>query len=112
MADRAAIRALYARVDAAYGAGDVDAIASLALPEARIMIGGRCSSGRRPGSVMDEVRKGMKFRSESTVTAIRIEGDTARVFVNNLATRTHAATVRSVASPTATPGSGPSRDGD
>jgi hypothetical protein len=77
----------------------VDAIASLALPEARIMIGGQSLPlADVLAPVMDEVRKGMKFRSESTVTAIRIENDTATVFVNNVATRTHAAAARSVAS--------------
>ena len=98
-ADRAALQALYARVDAAYGAGDVDAVASFALPTAQIVLGTeRLPLADALAPIMDELRKGMKFRSESTVTAVAISGDTATVFVNNVATRTRAGSENSVAS--------------
>jgi ketosteroid isomerase-like protein len=98
-ADRAAIEALYARVDAAYAAGDVDAIASIALPDARIVLAGeRLALAEALAPVMDEVRLGMKFRSQSTVTAVEFAGDTATVFVNNVAERIRAAASESVAS--------------
>ncbi len=97
--DRAAIEALYARVDAAYAAGDVDAIASIALPDAQIVMAGqRLVLAEALAPIMDEVRQGMKFRSQSTVTAVQFAGDTATVFVNNVATRSEATAAESVAS--------------
>jgi ketosteroid isomerase-like protein len=98
-ADRAAIRAVYARVDAAYSSGDVDAVASFALPTAQIVLGAeRIPLADALAPIMDDLRKGMKFRSESEVTSVEISGDTATVFVNNVATRTRADSQDSVAS--------------
>ncbi len=98
-AGRAAIERIYARVDAAYAAGDVDAIASLALPDAEIVVGGkRLPLAAALAPVMDEVRRGMSYRSKSSVTAVRISGTTATVFVNNVAVRTHGAETTAIAS--------------
>jgi ketosteroid isomerase-like protein len=100
-ADRAAIRALYARVDAAYGAGDVDAVASFALPSAQVVLGPeKVPLADALAPIMDDLRNGMKFRSESDVTSIELSGDTATVFVNNVVTRTRAGSQASVASST------------
>jgi ketosteroid isomerase-like protein len=98
-AERAAVERLYARVDAAYGAGDVDAIASLALPDAQIVVGGkRLPLAGALAPVMDEIRRGMSYRSKSSVTAAQISGTTATVFVNNLTIRTHGDETKSIAS--------------
>jgi len=96
---RAAIEALYRSVDAAYTAGDVDAIASFALPEARLVLAGESMplmDALTP--IMDEIRKGTKFHSESTVTSVRVSGTAATVYVNNVATRSHDSKSESVAS--------------
>ena len=96
---RAALESLYRSVDAAYSAGDVDAIASFALPEARLILAGQSMplmDALTP--IMDEIRKGTRFHSESTVTSVRVSGTTATVYVNNIATRTHDSKSASVAS--------------
>ncbi len=96
---RAAIEAVYRSVDAAYTLGDVDAIASFALPDARLVLAGESMPLMDAlAPIMDGIRKGMKFRSESAVTSVRVTGATATVYVNNVATRTHDSKAQSVAS--------------
>jgi hypothetical protein len=84
---REAIAGIYATVDAAYGAGDVDAIAGIATRDAQVMI----SESRLPlagvlATVREQIAKGAKFRSVSAITAIRVTGAEAVVWVNNEST--------------------------
>jgi hypothetical protein len=84
---RAAIERNYARVDAAYNAGDVDAIASLVTADAQVAISGaRTPLAALLTQIMEQVRKGAAFRSVSTVTAFRSSAAEATVWVNNEST--------------------------
>jgi erythromycin esterase len=84
MADAAthdAFRRVYAGIDAAYAASDA---AALAQPGATVVIAGE----RTPlSSILEQVaaamRQGAHYDSHSTVTAVRIEGDEATVWVTN-----------------------------
>ena len=79
-----AIRDNYARVDAAYAAGDVDAIASLGVPGAQVIIAGaRTPLSTALTGVMDQVQKGAKFQSHSVITYVTVAGGEAVVWVNN-----------------------------
>jgi hypothetical protein len=83
-AARAAIEASYARVDAAYARGDVDGVASLAAPGARLVLDGKpVPLSTVLSEIVDQVRKGVTFQSHSTVTALELAGDEATVWVNN-----------------------------
>jgi erythromycin esterase len=84
-----ALQKLYARIDAAYAAGDLDAITALSLPDATIHLG--------PTTIplpvaMNEIRReleqGWKYNSKSTVASVRIFNDTAIVSVNSESLRT------------------------
>jgi hypothetical protein len=84
---RVAIGKIYAGVDAAYAAGDVDAIASFAAPNAQVVI----QDSRLPllkvlASVWEQIDQGARFRSVSAITAIRVTGAEAVVWVNNEST--------------------------
>ncbi len=84
---RETFRKLYARLDAAYGQRDMDALASLALPDALIHMGS--TTVRLTDAVlqiMNEMEKGTKYTSRSTVTSVRISGTDATVAVNNEST--------------------------
>lgn len=86
-AAREAIARNYARVDAAYAEGDVDAIASLAVPDAQVAISGtRMRLSAILTEIMEQIGRGTKFRSRSTVTAFRMAGGEATVWVNNEST--------------------------
>jgi hypothetical protein len=86
-AARTAIERNYARVDAAYAAGDVDAIASLAAADAQVVISGaRTPLATLLTQIMEQVRKGATFRSRSTVTAFRSSAAEATAWVNNEST--------------------------
>jgi hypothetical protein len=74
-----AIRANYARVDAAYAHGDTAEIAALAVPEAEVIL---------PKTHLDLAKllasqKGVKLQSRSTVTHLRIDGAEATAWTNN-----------------------------
>jgi SnoaL-like protein len=81
------IARIYARVDAAYDAGDVDSIAAIAVRDAEVVI----NESRMPlagalAAVREQIAKGAKFRSVSAITAIRVTGAEAMVWVNNEST--------------------------
>jgi hypothetical protein len=81
------IAKIYAGVDAAYAAGDVDSIASFAAPDAQVLIeGSRVPLSNVLASVREQIAKGAKFRSVSAITAIRVTGAEAVVWVNNEST--------------------------
>jgi hypothetical protein len=87
VAVRDGIAKIYAAVDAAYGASDVDAVARIAAPGAEVVI----QESRLPLSavlagVRQQIAKGAKFRSVSVITAIRVTGAEAVVWVNNEST--------------------------
>ena len=85
-AAREAIRRNYARVDSAYAEGDLDAIASLALPDAQVAIhGARTRLSAILTQIMEQIRAG-GFRSRSTLTAFRLDGPEATAWVNNEST--------------------------
>jgi hypothetical protein len=84
---RDALARIYAAVDAAYGAGDVASIAGIAGPGAEVVI----QESRMPlaavlQSVREQMARGAKFRSVSAITAIRVTGAEAVVWVNNEST--------------------------
>jgi hypothetical protein len=84
---RDAIAKIYAGVDAAYEAGKVDEIAGIAAPGAEVVI----ADSRQPltailANVRDQIAKGAKFHSVSAITAIRVTGAEAVVWVNNEST--------------------------
>jgi erythromycin esterase len=79
-AAREEFRKLYARIDAAYENGKPEEIAALALPDAQASTGAL----RQPLSAVlalmkGELAKGTKFSSRTTVTLVRLSGDTASV---------------------------------
>lgn len=88
-AGQEAFQKLYARVDAAYAAGNLHAVAALATPDAQVTIG----TERMPlASVLAQMeadlRRGTRYASHSTVTAVRASGSEASVSVNNQTTVT------------------------
>jgi hypothetical protein len=84
---REAIARIYAGVDAAYDAGDVDAIAARAAPDAAVEMGEqKLPLSQVLASVRQQIAKGAKFHSVSAVTAIRVTGAEAVVWVNNEST--------------------------
>jgi hypothetical protein len=86
-AAREAILRNYARVDSAYAEGDLDAVASLAMPDAQVAIkGSRTRLSAILTQIMEQVRQGAKFRSRSTITAFRLDGAEATAWVNNEST--------------------------
>jgi hypothetical protein len=95
-AAREAIAGAYARVDAAYGEGDVDAVASLTTPDAQVILPeSRLPLSTALAQIMEQVRRGEKFRSRSEVTAFRLAGAQATVWVNNETTRSGAGVLSS-----------------
>ena len=96
---RQALTAVYARLDAAYAAGNPDAIAALAVPDATVVIAGE----RTPlVAILQQVdanmRKRARYDSHSTITAVRTAGAEAIVSVNNQTIVTSPAGSRTVAS--------------
>lgn len=88
-AARAAIEKLYARIDSSYAQSDLDAVASLAMPDAQIRMGGmKIPLSTALLQIMAEMEKGTKYASRSTITGVRFAGEDATVSVNNQATRT------------------------
>jgi erythromycin esterase len=88
-AARTAIQKQYARIDSAYAQSDLDAVASLALPDAQIRMGTmKISLSAALLQIMAEMEKGARYVSRSTLTDVRLSGDDAIVSVNNEATRT------------------------
>jgi hypothetical protein len=86
-AARAAIETNYARVDAAYAEGDMAAVGSLMTPDAQVVIAGASTRlSTILTQIQDQLRHGTKFRSRSTVTAFRLDGSTAMLWVNNEST--------------------------
>jgi len=86
---RAEFQQLYERIDAAYAQKDMDAVAALALSDAQIHIGAqsiKLSSALL--GIMGEMDKGFGYTSKSTVTDVRLSGNSATVSVNNEAVRT------------------------
>ncbi|HYW41947.1 MAG TPA: erythromycin esterase family protein [Bryobacteraceae bacterium] len=97
-ADAAALKNLYARMDAAYQQGDIDAIAALALPDAWIRMGEvRIGLSETLARITDDVRQGSRYTSRSKITGIRFSRDTAVVSVNGESARTSPAGRQSVA---------------
>jgi erythromycin esterase len=79
-AAREEFQKLYARIDAAYESGTLDEIAALALPDAQVASGAM----RQPMSAVfaaakEELGKGTKFSSRTTVNEVRLSGDDAVV---------------------------------
>jgi hypothetical protein len=74
-----AIRANYAKVDAAYAAGDLSAVAALALPDAEIVLPN--AHLRLADAIASQ--KGAKVESRTAVTHVRVDGDEATVWTNN-----------------------------
>lgn len=74
-----AIRANYARVDAALGAGDTATVAALAIPAAEIVL----PSARLKLADALAGQKGVRIQSRSTVTHVRASGEEATVWVDN-----------------------------
>jgi hypothetical protein len=96
---RDALAKIYAGVDAAYGAGDVDSIAGFASPDADVVIAGQGTPlSALLASVREQIAKGAKFRSVSAITAIRVTGAEAVVWVNNESTELSGDKMRSVLS--------------
>jgi hypothetical protein len=77
--DTSAIRANYAKVDETYGAGDLAAVAALALPDAEIVL----PNARLRLADALASQKGAKVQSRTTVTHVRVDGDEATVWTNN-----------------------------
>jgi len=75
----AALRATYARVDAAFSAADLATVAALALPGAEIVL----PNTRLKLADALAAQKGAKVDSHSTVTHVRVDGPEATVWVNN-----------------------------
>lgn len=87
VAARAAIERNYERVDAAYAASDVGAIAGLATTDAQVVMAGvRNPLAALLAQIREQMRKGATFRSRSTVTALQFAADEAKVWVNNEST--------------------------
>jgi erythromycin esterase len=96
-ATRDAIARMYAFLDA--HAGNVDALAALALPDAAVVIDGqRTPISTVLGQVAAEIRKGARYESHSTVTAVRMAAGEAIVSVNNRTTIASPAGSQTVAS--------------
>jgi erythromycin esterase len=98
-ATRQALTAVYARLDAAYAAGNPGAIAALAMPDAVVVIAGE----RTPlAAILQQVdanmRKRARYDSHSSITAVRAAGSEAVVSVNNQTTVTSAAGSQTAAS--------------
>ena len=86
---RETFQKLYARIDAAYEQRDLDALASLALPGARILMGSTSIPLTSAlVQIMDDVEQGSKYGSRSTVTSVSSRGTEATVYVNNQSTLT------------------------
>jgi len=80
---------IYARIDAAYGQRDVDALAALAVPEARIVMGSTSVAlSEALLQIMNEMEKGAAYTSHSTITSVTPSGTEAIVSVNNESTMT------------------------
>ena len=95
---RETFQKLYARIDAAYDQRDIDAVAALALPEARIVMGStNVSVDSALLRIMAEIEKGSRYASRSTVTAVTVTGTEATVSVNNESTETSKAVRRILA---------------
>jgi hypothetical protein len=77
--DAGALRANYAKVDAAYAAGDLAAVAALGLPDAEIVLP---HAHLRLAEALAS-QKGAKLQSRTTVTHVRVESDEATVWTNN-----------------------------
>jgi hypothetical protein len=74
----------YARVDAAYLAGDMQSVGALAVRDAEVVLPGtRLRLDVVLKQLTEQVRSGARFQSRSTVTAFRLEGERATVWVNN-----------------------------
>jgi erythromycin esterase len=98
-AARDALAAIYARLDTAYAAGDTGSIAALALPNAAVVIAGeRTPISAILDQVAGEIRKGARYDSHSTVTAVRASGDEFTVSVYNQTSVTSPAGSQTVAS--------------
>ncbi len=83
-----AIQASYGRIDSAYAQKDLDAVASLALPDAEIHMGdNKLPLKTALLTIMTEMERGYQYTSRSTVTNVRLSGADAIVSVNNEATR-------------------------
>lgn len=81
---RAALVRIYARLDAAYAASDAATLASVAEPEAAVVIAGQSTPlSAILAQVAAEMRTGTHYESHSTVTAIRVDSPAATVWVNN-----------------------------
>lgn len=81
---RGEIEGQYARVDAAYAAGDLQAIGAMAVRDAEVILPGtrlRLSAVLR--QLGEQVKNGVSFKSHSTVTAFHLEAKRATVWVNN-----------------------------
>ncbi len=86
---RTAIEKLYARIDAAYAKKDLDAVASLAVPDAEIQIGAnKVPLQSALLQIMSEMENGVSYVSKSKITDFHLSGTDASVSVNNEATRT------------------------
>jgi erythromycin esterase len=90
---------LYQQVDAAYAAGNPQAIASLATADAQVAIGAdRVPLTAVLAQVAGELRKGAQYQSHSAVTAVRAGPAEAVVSVNNQTAITSPAASQAVAS--------------
>jgi hypothetical protein len=86
-AAREAIARIYAVVDSAFASGDVNAIAAFAVPDATVVMAGEGTPlSAVLASVREQIAKGAKFRSVSAITAVRVTGAEAVVWVNNEST--------------------------
>ena len=83
-AARREISGIYARIDAAYGRGDASEIAREALPDAQLAIAQtRSPLASAIAQIAEELRKGTRIESRSTVTGARMADGGAVVSVNN-----------------------------
>ncbi len=81
---RAEMEEIYARIDAAYGRGDLSEMTSRALPDAQIVMGqARSPLAGAVAQIAAELRKGTRIESRSTVTGVRVADGMAVVSVNN-----------------------------
>jgi erythromycin esterase len=96
---RQTLTGIYARLDAAYAAGKPDAIAALAQPDAAVAIAGdRTPLAEILRQVEANIRNRERYDSRSTVTAVRVAGAQATVWVNNRTTVTSSAGAQTASS--------------
>ena len=96
---RESFQKLYARIDSAYEQRDLDAVAALAEPTARIIMGSTSLPLTEAlVKIMNQVESGTSFVSQSTVTSVTQSGKEAIVYVNNQSVMTTGAGRKAVLS--------------